>query len=287
MKSWVGRTLAGFRLEEELGAGTMTTVFRAVDAQGNVAVVKVFHPFLRSDPRQLRRFQRESHLLARLVHPNIVRFRGYWEQDEALFYAMDHLAFPTLEQALAARGAFLPDDAAVLGRDMLTALDFAHQREIIHRDLKPSNLFLDAATPRAVLADFGLAKSLVENPITAAGTPMMGTPHYMAPEQVEGAETSTRTDIYQAGLVLFELLTGVRPFQGDTPFRAIMARCQADLPLDRPPGAGIPGPWRQLLARACARDPAARFASAQEMLAALRSLPGQPSTGRGASPPQP
>ena len=159
------------------------------------------------------------------------------------------------------------------------ALAYAHGQDVIHRDLKPSNLFYDAGGARALLSDFGLAKNLLDVPITAVGTKMMGTPNYMAPEQVEGEETTGRTDVYHAGLVLYELATGDRPFLAASPFLAIMQRCEQDVPLDEGPGSAIHPAWKALIRRACARFPEDRYPSAAEMLAEL--------TASAAAPPQP
>jgi serine/threonine-protein kinase len=265
-----GSQLAGYVVGEEVGAGSMATVYRAQDPEGRVVALKVFHEFLRDSPRMLRRFERESRLLSTLRHPKVIGFRGYFDTPEALFYAMDFVRAPTVE-ALLEDGPLPPEARRVVARDMLVALAHAHQQAIIHRDLKPSNLFYDVAAGEALLSDFGLAKSLLDVPITAAGTKMMGTPNYMAPEQVDGGETTVRTDVYQAGLVLFELATGLLAFRAPSPFLAITLRCKEDVPLDEGPGAEIEDGWRAVIRRACAREPEARYPSATEMLEELMS----------------
>lgn len=278
MLELTGSEVAGYRVGPEVGAGSMATVYRAEDAEGRRVALKVFHEFLRDSPRMLQRFQRESRLLAQLRHPQVIRFRGYFETPAALFYAMDFVEAPTVEELLEA-GPLPPEARRAIARDMLRALAYAHEQAVVHRDLKPSNLFYDAGRDEALLSDFGLAKNLFDTPITAAGTKMMGTPNYMAPEQVEGAETTVRTDIYQAGLVLYELATGERPFQAASPFLSITLRCEQDVPLEAGPGAAIPPAWKALIRRACARDPARRYSSATEMLAALmasQSVPPHP-----------
>lgn len=273
-----GTQIAGYVVGEEIGAGSMATVYRARDPEGRTVAIKVFHEFLRDSPRMLQRFQRESRLLATLRHPKVIGFRGYFDTPQALFYAMDYVHAPTVEDLLEG-GPLAPAVRHVVARDMLEALAYAHGEAVVHRDLKPSNLFFDAPGDRALLGDFGLAKSLLDTPITAAGTKMMGTPNYMAPEQVDGEDTTVRTDVYQAGLLLYELATGELAFQDRSPFVAITLRCKQDVPLETGPGAAIEPAWKALIRRACARDPQKRYPSAVEMMAAL--------TGSGVEPPQP
>lgn len=268
MNEWVGTTLGGYRVEEEIGMGSMASVFRALRPDGRPVALKLFHGFLRGNDRMLRRFRRESQLLASLVHPRIIGFQGYFEADDALYYVMDFVTWPTVERLLEA-GPLAPGECAVVTDGMLEALAFAHEKAVVHRDLKPSNLFYDRATGGVLLSDFGLAKNLMDTPITAIGTKMMGTPNYMAPEQVEGEETTVRTDVYQAGLVVYELFTAALPFRAKNPFEAISMRLKKDLPLDTEPGIRIPDAWQGWLRRACARDPYDRFASAKAARSAL------------------
>lgn len=273
-----GSQVAGYVVGDEVGAGSMATVYRATDAEGREVALKVFHDFLRDSPRMLQRFQRESRLLATLRHAKVIGFRGYFDTPAALFYAMDLVAAPTVEELLEA-GPLPAAARRVVARDMLEALAYAHGHDVIHRDLKPSNLFYDEVAGRALLGDFGLAKNLLDAPITAVGTKMMGTPNYMAPEQVDGEETTVRTDVYQAGLVLYELATGQLAFQAASPFLAITLRCHNDVPLEDGPGANIEPGWKAVIRRACARSPEDRYSSAGSMLAAL--------TGSEEAPPQP
>jgi serine/threonine-protein kinase len=263
--SLVGTRLAGFELLEDLGGGSMAGVYKARDATGALVVLKVLHPFLSGNPRVVARFRREGELLEALVHPNIIAFKGRFEAEGRLIYAMEFLHHRTVEDLLKEHHRLPVRVATRVVADVAAALAHAHVRRVIHRDLKPSNIFYVEAPGRAILSDFGLAKPLDEIPITADGARMMGTPHYMAPEQVLGDPTTPRTDIYQLGLVLFELLTGRRPFEGKYMFKTIMARCEADVAFLPEEEAFLPLPVRQVVLRSTRRRPEERYSDAHEL----------------------
>lgn len=267
--SMIGRSLAGFEILEDLGGGSMAAVYKARDAEGGLVVLKVLHGFLSGNPRVVARFRREGELLEALVHPNIIAFRGRFEAGGQLIYAMEFLHHRTVEQLLKEHHRLPVRVATRVVADVAAALAHAHARRVIHRDLKPSNIFYVEATGRAILSDFGLAKPLDEVPITADGSRMMGTPHYMAPEQVLGDPTTPRTDIYQLGLVLFEMVTGRRPFEGKDMFKTIMVRCEQDVNFTPAELTALPRRLCDVVLKATRRRPEERYSDAAEFSEAV------------------
>jgi serine/threonine protein kinase len=212
MRSLLGRLRTAlapqYEVEREIGSGGMGSVFLARDPKLDRRVaIKVLRPDLIS-PTAPSRFLREARILARLRHPNIVQIHHAGEVSDLTYYVMDYIEGETLAQRLR-RGPLTREETFRLAGDLLSALEAAHDEEVIHRDVKPSNIFL--LDDNAVLGDFGIAKKVEESGerLTDADH-RVGTPGYMAPEQFMGDEVTTATDIYAAGMVLYEALTGRR-----------------------------------------------------------------------------
>src|SRR5512139_427082 len=206
----VRRALApGLLVERELGAGGMGVVFLARDpALERAVAVKVLRPE-QATAAAAERFLREARLLARVRHPNVVQVHQAGEADGLFYFVMDRVTGPSLSARLQSGPLPLPETLGV-GRDLLAALAAVHQQGVVHRDLKPANTFLEDG--RALLADFGIARTSSEDrtePLTRPGQ-SPGTPDYMAPEQVRGEPATVRTDLYAAGMVLYECATGRR-----------------------------------------------------------------------------
>ncbi len=274
----VGSRLGSYTLLEELGVGSLASVFRARDVAGTTYSVKVLHPFMTANPKLLERFRRESRVLAELAHPGIVPFRGHYEASGQVFYVMDFVPFPTVE-VLVQDLVTVPVTLALrITAQVAETLAFAHSRQVVHRDLKPANLFHEARTGRTLLADFGLSKAMDEEPITSAGSRMMGTPYFMAPEQVSGDAIGFATDIYQLGLVLFHLVTGKLPFDGPDRFKVVARRCEEELCFDAFDRSRLAPEVIDLVLRAAARDPGSRIQDVAtlgaEAEALCRSLAG-------------
>ncbi|HYL21281.1 MAG TPA: serine/threonine-protein kinase [Gemmatimonadales bacterium] len=196
-----------FELIRELGVGGMGTVHLARDVALDVLVaVKVLRPEL-ATAKTVERFVREARILARLRHPNIVAVHKVAERGGLHFYTMDYLNADTLEARLARQGRLGHEQARKLGRDLLDALETAHRAGVIHRDVKPANVFLVGR--RAVLTDFGIARQVSAEPLTDTGV-TLGTAAYMPPEQFVGIEANERSDLYSAGMVIYEAFTGRR-----------------------------------------------------------------------------
>lgn len=290
-----GRRLGGFVLESLLGAGGMAVVYRARElALEREVAIKVLAPTLAAYPMYVERFRDEARRVAALDHPNIVAIYHYGEDDELLYLVM-----PLLEESLRARiGRLgLPPiaDAAWIVTQIAGALEAAHARGIVHRDVKPENILWDAHG-KPLLADFGIARALVEpqasdtGATSAASSLPIGTPAYMAPEQLRGAPVDERADIYALGVVLYELLSSAPPHAAPTAAE-IIAKALSEPPA--PVSARNPAVWPALEAvaqRALAFDPADRYPTARAFAQALqsalldRTMPSGPGPGRRLAP---
>jgi serine/threonine-protein kinase len=283
----IGRVLdQRYRIEAVLGAGGVGVVYRAehTGLRRPVALKVLRHGF-EENPHLRRRFEREARLLSQLSHPNVVALTDYGIADGLPYLVMELLEGRTLEDLLEMDGPPAPRVAIEIVRAVVRGLAFAHDRNVLHRDLKPGNVFLQALPddPHHVkLLDFGLAKLLVdeentsgeEPTLTKAGT-IVGTPAYMSPEQASGGRVDPRSDVYAAGLMLFELLAGRVPF--DEARRADLLRAHLVDPVPDPeglrPGLVLTPPLRELLLRCLAKDPSDRYADARALLDALDALP--------------
>jgi eukaryotic-like serine/threonine-protein kinase len=275
-----------------LGKGGMATVYRARHlALGREVALKVLPPDLAGGAaaaRGLQRFEREARNAARLDHPGCVRVLDFGAcADGSRYLAMERIEGPTLRNLLGQPQR--AEVAAWIGVELCDALAHAHGAGVIHRDVKPENIMFAPQGDgwRVVLIDFGLSRLAGDAALTALGA-CVGSPSYLAPERARGGDGDARSDLYAVGVVLYELLAGRRPFVAGSP--AAIARLQIDaapppLPADVPPAIAA------VVERALAKDPAARFAGAAEMAAALRPLArrGQrlPSAPRQAASPTP
>jgi eukaryotic-like serine/threonine-protein kinase len=276
-----GRRLADrYLLEAEVASGGMGTVWRARDETlGRIIAVKILHDGLARDPDVLERFRLEAVAAARLSHPSVVRVFDTGIDEGTCYIVMELFDGRPLDDILASRGPLAPGEAARILGELLQALAHAHRQGVVHRDVKPANIMLDERAGLLKVTDFGIAKAaFAQSDLTTTGN-LLGTASYLAPEQVSGGDIDPRTDLYAAGIVLYEALTGRKPFQGETHIATAMMRLTKD-PL--PPGAlrtGIPRNLEAVVMKALAREPEARFQSAEEMAAALdRSAPSRGST---------
>ena len=283
----IGKSLGRYHILEQLGEGGMATVYKAFDTrlERDVAVkvirVDQFAPAVLD--RILKRFEREAKALARLTHPNIVHVNDFGDQDGIPYLVMDYLSGGTLKNRL---GNPMPwEQVFHLLSPIVDALGYAHSQGIIHRDLKPSNILL-TEKGQPLLTDFGIAKILeLEDGQTLTGTGMgVGTPEYMAPEQGLGKDVDARADIYALGVMLYEMITGRKPYTADTPM-AVLFKHMTD-PLPRPSIyiPKLPKKVEQILLKALAKKPENRYPSMAELGDALQNLPGLP-IGKTASIP--
>lgn len=271
-----------YRLEAEIGRGGLGIVYRATHRGLDRAVaIKLLHEHYGANEVLRARFDREAKALAALEHPNIVAVTDYGIAGSTPYLVMELLEGATLAQRLAG-GALEPEAACSLTRALLAALAFAHARGLLHRDVKPGNIFLQRVpdgSERVKLLDFGLAKfttrpSTADDPTLTRTGDVMGTPAYMSPEQIGGDPLDARTDVYAVGVILFQMLAGRLPFEGEA-----ADQLRGHL-VEPPPTLAQACPQRiacreleALLQRALNKRLARRFADAGEMLEALESLP--------------
>ena len=245
----------------------MATVYRCVDARlGREVAAKVMHEQYVHDEVFRERFRREARAMAQLSHPNLVNVYDFSASGGEVFLIMELITGGTLRELLAERGPMPPHAAASVMRGMLTGLAVAHAKGMVHRDIKPDNVLIDASS-RVKLSDFGLVRAAAET--TQSTDQIVGTVAYLSPEQVDGGALTAASDVYSAGIVLFELLTGRTPFSGDTPLAHAYARLRSDVPAPSSLIAGVPKLFDELVATATARNPHDRFHDAAEFLAAL------------------
>ena len=279
--SWIGYKLSGrYELEALLGQGGMSTVYRGQDPNLRRPVaVKLIHPHLANNPEFVRRFEEEAAAVARLRHPHIVQVYDFNHDQETYYMVLEYVEGMTLEDKLAGLGREgrrmpLADVRRVMG-EMIAAVGYAHSQSIVHRDLKPANIMVrpDGST---TLMDFGVVKMLGGEQHTATGA-VMGTISYMAPEQIKGLRTDHRADLYALGVILYELAAGQRPFMGENSASTMMMHLTQPVPdlrvvrSEMAEGAADLGVLAEVVQRAMAKEPEARFQTAEEMLAALHA----------------
>jgi serine/threonine-protein kinase len=256
-----------YRVISRLGSGGMADVYLAQDQLlGRQVAVKVLHHHFAEDHEFVERFRREASSAAALSHPNIVGIFDRGEWNGTYYIAMEYVAGRSLKAIVREQGPLDPATAIDIVVQILRAARFAHRRGVIHRDLKPHNVILDEEG-RARVTDFGIARAGASD-MTLTGS-IMGTAQYLSPEQAQGHMVSETSDLYSIGVILYELLTGVVPFEGETAVAIAFKQVSAD---PRPPSERNPalGPSLDaVVLRALAKDPAARYADAEELILAL------------------
>ncbi len=270
----VGLVLEGrYRLEERVARGGMSTVYSATDLRLHKTVaVKVMAEHLAHDPTFVDRFTREARAAAMLSHPNVVGVSDQGSDQGLVFLVMELVRGRTLRDLLTARGRLTVGEAFAVLEPVLSGLTAAHRAGIVHRDIKPENVLIGIDGVVKV-ADFGLARAVVGTGQTSqTGGVLIGTVAYLSPEQLERGRADARSDIYAAGIVLYEMLTGHPPYGGDTPLAVAYQHVHNDVP---PPSAEVPGlPWQvdELVGRGTRRDPAGRPIDAGAFLAELSDV---------------
>jgi serine/threonine-protein kinase len=268
-----------YRLLEQIGEGGMSRVYGARDrVLDRIVAVKLLREEYGGDPGFVARFYREARAAASLQHPNIVDIYDYGPHDSTYYIAMQYIEGTDLKAILRHQGAFPPQQAVEVLREVLRALGAAHARGIIHRDVKPQNILVRASDGAIKLTDFGVARALDGVDLTTSGA-APGTAHYMAPEQGSGEPVTPATDLYAAGVVFFELLSGELPFTGSTPMQVMLQHLREP----PPPVPNAPPALDRVVHKALMKDPAHRYQSAEEMLAALDAAVAS-LAGAGGSP---
>ncbi len=270
------QTLGRYKLERVLGKGAMGIVYEALDPKlhRKVAIKTILVNQLDEDTAKdfSMRFVREAHAVARLNHPNIVQVYDFGEEAGVAFLVMEFIKGTDLKSSLAGNQLIDRKECVRVMCELLDALDFAHEAGVIHRDIKPANVMLDSQG-RAKLADFGVArltdsdKTSVER--TQAGT-MVGTPAYMSPEQIQGQRVDRRTDIFSAGIILYQFLTGQKPFAGEGAWTVAKKIIQEEPPTPSSLNVAVSPEFDRVVAKALAKNPDTRFQTAREFARALR-----------------
>jgi serine/threonine protein kinase len=270
----IGKTLRNFRIVSKIGEGGMGIVYLAehVELPKRFAI-KSLSQALSRDPNFRKRFYEEAQKQALLNDPNIVQVTDFFEEEGQFFLVMEYVDGQDLSHVIKSRGKMAQSEAVSIFRDILQGLGFAHDQGIVHRDMKPSNVLIDKSG-RARIMDFGIAilKGATEKRLTAVGTPI-GSPWYMSPEQIERPqEIDQRTDIYALGIVLYEMLTGDVPFDGDTAFTVHYKQINSPPPNPRQKNSEISEDVAQIVLKAMAKDPAERFQNCREFLQAIDAV---------------
>jgi predicted Ser/Thr protein kinase len=259
MAGVVGKVIGGYRILGEIGQGGMATVYKAWDRRSRrVVAVKFLSPFLSRDPKFRARFQREARLLQALHHPKIVPVLDHGEEGGMIFLVMPYITVGTLEDRLK-QGPIQVEDGRKIMAQIASAIQFAHDHGVIHRDIKPANILIDEKH-NAWLSDFGFARAH-DQPSSISGSTIIGTPAYMAPEQILGHHVTPRADQYALGVILFQLSTGRLPFEADTPMGQALKHATQPLPRPRAINPRLPDSVEAVLVRALSKDPNFRFGS--------------------------
>jgi beta-lactam-binding protein with PASTA domain len=267
----VGKTVGSrYEIRALLARGGMATVYEAVDLRlDRLVALKVMHPHLAADPGFVARFEREAKSAARLAHPHVVGVYDQGEADGLVYLAMELIPGRTLRDVIREYGPLTSEQALVLLEPVLEALAAAHAAGLVHRDIKPENVLI-SHDGRVKVADFGLARAVATSETNATAGMLIGTVAYLAPEQVERGHADERTDIYAAGICLFEMVTGQVPHAGDTPLSVAYQHVNADVPAPSSVMPGIPLEVDAIVRTATRRDPNQRYRSSADFLADIR-----------------
>jgi serine/threonine protein kinase len=290
MDELIGRSFGPYVVVERIGEGGMAVVYKGFQESLNRYVaIKVLREELARDQQFIARFRREALSAAKLVHPNLLHVYDTGMDQGVYYIVMDYAPGGTLKDLLR-RGPMDPERAASIAAQVADALDYAHRQGFVHRDVKPGNI-LFSADGRPQLTDFGIAKALYEaTRLTQAGS-SIGTPDYMAPEQIQGQPVDGRTDLYALGIVLYEMLSGRTPFRGSTPVSVLYKQINDAPPSLRSLSVHAPAWLEAVLEKAIAKRPQDRFQLGSEFAEALRRhyVPGavreSPAMRRSTPPP--
>jgi len=277
------QTLGRYQLERVLGKGAMGIVYEALDPKlhRKVAIKTILISQLDEETAKdfSMRFVREAHAVARLNHPNIVQVYDFGEEGDIAYLVMEFIRGNELKSTLTTGQLFDRKECVRIMCELLDALDFAHEAGVVHRDIKPANVMLDSQG-RTKLTDFGVARVTDADRTSAertqAGT-MVGTPAYMSPEQIQGLRIDRRTDIFSAGIILYQFLTGQKPFTGEGAWTVAKKIIQDDPPIPSSINMALSPEFDRVVAKALAKHPDQRFATAREFAHALkRAAEGKP-----------
>ncbi len=270
---WIGRELNGYTIVELIGSGSMADVFLARQPSMNRWVaVKVLSGALINDSQFVARFRQESQIVAALEHPHILPVIDYGEAEGTPYMVMRYVSGGTLQDLLQ-KGPLPPKDVLRYLTEIGQGLDYAHSLGVVHRDIKPKNILLDTRG-NAFISDFGLAKIVRGGSLTHSGVGMIGTPHYMSPEQGRGQAVDGRSDLYSLAVILYEMLTGRVPFDADSAVGIVMQHISDRVPSVSRFNGSLSPKLDEIMARALAKNPDERFQTAHDLTQAVAEVFG-------------
>ncbi len=264
----VGETVGGYTITEYIGQGGMATIYKAHQAALDRDVaLKVIHPALKEDQSFVMRLKREAAIIAKLNHPNIVTVYDFSEHEGLPFLVLRFIEGKTLKAVLQEQKLATHQILNIV-RPIADALTYAHSRGVLHRDVKPSNILIDIEG-HVYLTDFGLARFAFSNESTSSQDMLIGSPHYISPEQAKSEAVDVTTDIYSLGIILYEMFTGRVPFSANTPYATILAQINDSPPAPRSINPKIPRAVELVLLKTLAKNPKQRYPTVRAMLKAL------------------
>ncbi|UCZ51782.1 Stk1 family PASTA domain-containing Ser/Thr kinase [Bacillus shivajii] len=260
-----------YQIVKPVGGGGMADVYLAHDIiLDREVAVKVLKAQFSKDDEFIRRFRREAQAATSLAHPNVVNIYDVGEEKDLYYIVMEYIDGLTLKDYIQQKGKLDVHEAVSYMEQMVSAIDHAHENRIIHRDLKPHNILI-SKDGQAKITDFGIARAISEATITHTNS-VLGSVHYLSPEQARGGNVTYQSDIYSLGVVMYEMLTGEVPFQGDTAVSVAIKHLQTPLPYLRDMDPNIPQSVENVVLKATAKDPSDRFLSAGELLTDLHTV---------------
>ncbi|MBK8609213.1 MAG: serine/threonine protein kinase [Chitinophagaceae bacterium] len=266
----IGQKIHSYEITAHLGKGGMGNVYKATDTMlGRDVALKMLHPQLIMESQFLERFKKEARVLAQLLHPNIAVIYNFIEQENNHYMVMEYVQGDSLDDLMKKHRTLSPEFIVPVFTQVLEGLQHAHQKNIYHRDIKPANIML-TADGTVKLMDFGIAKVAGEQKMTQVNK-IVGTVEFMAPELIQGKDASAASDIYAAGVTMYELLSGKLPFEADTDFTLMQAILKQKITHPVKFNAAIPRSLSDIIMKALDKNPANRFANARAFQQALQT----------------
>ena len=273
-----------YKILEKVGSGGMASVYKAQDILlDRIVAVKILHSKYASDHDFVVRFRQEAQAAAKLSQPNIVNIYDVGYDENAHYIVMEYVRGETLKDYIEKHGHLPINTSIQISFDIGEALEHAHANGIVHCDIKPHNILV-IETGRIKVADFGIARAINSSSSTKDEKSVLGSVHYFSPEQASGGKIDERTDIYSLGVVMYEMMTGVVPFEGDTAISVALQHVQNDIPLPTKYNRRIPQLVERVILKAMAKNPDDRFQTISEMMSELRMAQGFVNTNKGAMP---
>ena len=273
-----------YKILEKVGTGGMASVYKAQDILlDRIVAVKILHAKYGDDHDFVVRFRLEAQAAAKLSHPNIVNIYDVGYDENVHYIVMEYVRGETLKEYIEKHGHLPINTSIQIAFDIGEALENAHRNGIVHCDIKPHNILV-TETGRIKVADFGIARAINSSATNKEDNAILGSVHYFSPEQASGGKIDERTDIYSLGIVMYEMMTGIVPFEGDTAISVALQHVQDDIPLPTKYNRRIPRLVEQCILKAMAKNPDDRFQSISEMMSELRLSQGFVNTNKGAMP---